>query len=568
METSHMTDVVIVGAGPVGLTLACDLARRDVRVRIIDRAPAYPVGTRARGIRARTQEVFDDLGVRGRLAEHAEPPLPTRFYDAQGNVVREAVMYDAPPVPGAPYPGSLMVGQQFTEAALREKLASLGTRVELGGELVELAQDRDQVTASVRFDGQHQNIRARYLIGCDGGGSTVRKQVGIDFLGETWEQQRMLFGNLCVDGLDASVAHMWATGPGGGMLTLAPMPRSGTWFFTAPLPPDDGQGTSPVSVETFADIFSQRVGMSGVRFHDAVYLSVYQVNIRMVDRYRDGRVFLAGDAAHVHTPAGGQGMNTGVQDAYNLGWKLAHVLRGAPEPLLDTYEEERLPIAEHVLASTTARGRFWSSDDSARVSERIVGAFQGRDPFSDVSQLSITYRGSSLARDLDEAIGIRAGDRAPDAHCIEPASDEQVRLFDLFHGTHFTLLVFGLKPAPQVSEGRRGEVHTHRILPPGLPDSDSESALIDSAGEAHDLYGVDGDGLVLIRPDGYVALTGGSWDDQSVADYLERVTGDRAHRFERVAAAARSASTTSRTDRCRDQSTPALRASSGMHPAD
>ncbi len=421
-------------------------------------------------------------------------------------------MYDAPPVPGVPYPGSLMVGQQFTEATLREKLASFGTRVELGGELVELAQDRDQVTASVRFDGQHQDVRARYLIGCDGGGSTVRKQVGIDFLGETWEQQRMLFGNLRVDGLDASVAHMWATGPGGGMLTLAPMPRSGTWFFTAPLPPDDGQGTSPVSVETFADIFSQRVGMSGVRFHDAVYLSVYQVNIRMVDRYRDGRVLLAGDAAHVHTPAGGQGMNTGVQDAYNLGWKLAHVLRGAPEPLLDTYEEERLPIAEHVLASTTARGRFWSSDDSARVSERIVGAFQGRDPFSDVSQLSITYRGSSLARDLDEAIGIRAGDRAPDA-----------------------------QPAPQVSEGRRGDVHTHRILPPGLPCSDSESALIDSAGEAHDLYGVDGDGLVLIRPDGYVALTGGSWDDQSVADYLERVTGDRAHRFERVAAAARSA---------------------------
>ncbi|MBN6054854.1 FAD-dependent monooxygenase, partial [Nonomuraea sp. RK-328] len=243
-------------------------------------------------------------------------------------------------------------------------------------------------------------------------------------------------------------------------------------------------------------------------------------------------IFLAGDAAHVHPPAGGQGMNTGVQDAYNLGWKLAHVLRGAPEPLLDTYEEERLPIAEHVLASTTARGRFWTSDDSARVSERIVGAFRGQDPFSDVSQLSITYRGSSLARDLDEGIGIRAGDRAPDAHCIEPASGEPVRLFDLFRGTHFTLLVFGLKPAPRVSEGRRGDVRTHRILPPGFASSDSESALIDSAGEAHELYGVDGDALVLIRPDGYVALAGGSWDDRSVSDYLERVTGDRAHGFE------------------------------------
>ncbi|WP_219511402.1 FAD-dependent monooxygenase [Nonomuraea ceibae] len=517
MDTSEMMDVVIVGAGPVGLTLACELARRDVRVRIIDRADTYPAGTRARGVRARTQEVFEDIGVLGRLIERAEPPRPTRFYDAQGAVVREAVMYDAPAVPGAPYPGSLMVGQQFTEAALRELLASLGARVELGGELVGLAQDRDHVTASVRFDRQRHHIRSRYLVGCDGGGSTVRKQAGIDFLGETLERQRMLFGNLSVDGLDDSVAHMWATGPG-GMLTLAPMPRSGTWFFTAPLPPD-GQEPSSVSLETFADIFAQRVGLPGVRFRDAVYLSVYQVNIRMVDRYREGRVFLAGDAAHVHTPAGGQGMNTGVQDAYNLGWKLAHVLRGAPEPLLDTYEEERLPIAAHVLASTTARGRFWAGGDAGRVSERIVGAFQGQDPFSDVSQLSITYRGGSLARDLDEAIGIRAGDRAPDAHCAKPATGERVRLFGLFRGTHFTLLVFGPKPAPRVG---RADVHTYRIVRPGLPHGDGERVLLDPEGQAHDLYGVDGDGLVLIRPDGYVTLAGGDWDGRSVSGHLER----------------------------------------------
>ncbi|MFI2363640.1 FAD-dependent monooxygenase [Promicromonospora sp. NPDC019610] len=512
-ETAGPTEVLVVGAGPVGLALACDLARRGVGVRIIDRAATHPVGTRARGVRARTQEVFEDLGVLGRLTEHAEAPTPTRFYDTAGNVVREAVLYDAPPVPGAPYPGSLMVGQQHTEAALRERLAALGTRVELGTELVALDQDGAGVTASVlvdgRVDGARQEIRARYLVGCDGGGSTVRKRAGISFLGETWDRQRMLFGNLAVDGLDDSVAHMWAQGPD-GMLTLSPMPRSGTWFFTAPLPADDDQEASAASVETFAEIFAQRVGLPGVRFHDPVYLSVYQANIRMVDRYREGRVLLAGDAAHVHTPAGGQGMNTGVQDAYNLGWKLARVLRGAPEALLDTYEEERLPVAEHVLASTTARGRSWAGTDTARVSERMVGAFQGRDPFSDVSQLGVTYRGSSLARDLDEALGVRAGDRAPDARVVDPATGDSVRLFDLFRGTHLTLLVFGSRPVPPVDDGAYGEVHVHRI-PPG--------------GEAHDLYGVDRDGLVLVRPDGYVALAGGDWDDRTVSDYLGRLSG-------------------------------------------
>lgn len=519
-----MTDVLVAGAGPAGLALACDLARRGVEVRIIDRAPAHPVGTRARGVRARTQEVFEDLGVLDRLAERAESPLPTRFYDADGKVVREAVMYDAPPVPGAPYPGSLMVGQQFTEEALRDRLASLGVQVELGCELIDLAQDRDQVTASVQRGGHREDLRARYLVGCDGGGSTVRKRAGISFLGETWERQRMLFGNLRVDGLDDSVAHMWAQRPG-GMLTLAPMPNSGTWFFTAPLPENDGQEPSAVSLETFAEIFAERVGLPGVQFSDPIYLSVYQVNIRMVDRYRDSRILLAGDAAHVHTPAGGQGMNTGVQDAYNLGWKLASVLRGASETLLDTYEEERLPIAEHVLASTTARGRHWSGTDAARVSERIVGAFQGRDPFSDVSQLGITYRGTSLACNLDEATGIRAGDRAPDARCTDPATGASVRLFDLFRGPHFTLLVFGPRPAPQVDASRSGEVHTHRILT-GSPSGDNGRALLDTTGEAHKLYGVDLDGLVLIRPDGYIALTGGTWDDRAVADYLGRLGGN------------------------------------------
>ncbi len=165
----------------------------------------------------------------------------------------------------------------------------------------------------------------------------------------------------------------------------------------------------------------------------------------MVDRYRAGRIFLAGDAAHVHSAAGGQGMNTGVQDAYNLGWKLALVLNGAPDTLLDTYQAERLPIADGILSTTSIRHREFQHD----FSQAITTLVSGKETFADPSQLSITYRGSLLARDLDQTSGIRAGDLAPDALCIRAGSEEQVRLFDLFRGTHFTLLVFSDQPMPR-----------------------------------------------------------------------------------------------------------------------
>jgi 2-polyprenyl-6-methoxyphenol hydroxylase-like FAD-dependent oxidoreductase len=523
MTDWQLSDVVVVGAGPVGLTLACDLARRGVDLRIIDRAPTYPVGTRARGVRARTQEVFEDLGVLAPLSARAEPQLPMRFYDRRGRVVRETALYDVPPVPGAPYPGSLIVSQQHTETVLRDKLESCGVVVEVDSALTDLTQGPDEVVATVRRRGRTEEIRTRFLVGCDGGGSTVRTCAGIAFLGESWEQQRMLYGNLSVSGLDPAVGHMWPELPD-GPLSLLPMPRSGTWFFTAPLPSDSNGAPLPASVQTFERIFRERVGLSEVRFHDPVYLSIYRANIRMVDRYRQGRVLLAGDAAHVHTPVGGQGMNTGIQDAYNLGWKLAHVLHGAPPSLLESYQEERLPVARHVLAASTARGRSMAGATSAgQVSDKMAGAFRGKDPYGDVSQLGITYRDSRLARTLDDGVGVRAGDRAPDARCTR-LDDAAVRLFELFRGPHFTLLVFGDLPAPQLDTSQHDHVRLYLIVRSGSTGEPGEQVLVDVDGQAHDLYGVADHALVLVRPDGYVGLVGNRWDDESVADYLRTVT--------------------------------------------
>lgn len=518
------TDILIVGAGPVGLTLALDLARRGVAFRLIDQASEYAVGTRARGISARTQEVFDDLHIMEPLSAFAEPPFAARFYDQSGAIVREVPSMVVPPTPNTPYPNNLIISQQHTEAVLRECLATYGFHVELDCALTDFTQDDDVVVAFVQRKGNIEKIRARYLVGCDGGNSTVRKCTGISFLGETSNERYMLFGNLSVEGIDRSFWHFW-TDPTAGLLSLNPMPLSDTWFFTAPIVPDEYGVLPSPSVEVFQRIFNERVGRQDVRFYDPVYLSIYRLNIRMVDRFRSGRVFLAGDAAHVHAPAGGQGMNTGIQDAYNLGWKLAHVLAGGPDTLLDSYEAERLPVAQHVLTSTTARIHSWAKPDADGTSagvQNMTNTFQGKDAFGDVTQLSVTYRGSKLACDLDTTTGIRAGDRAPDASCLNAQSGEQIRLFDVFRGTHFTLLLFGDLPAPQLSDVYQKYVHTYRV---GRSDVASKYALIDKNESMYDGYGITEDAMILVRPDGYIGLTAGCPDAHILNSYLRAIIG-------------------------------------------
>ncbi|GHO97002.1 3-(3-hydroxyphenyl)propionate hydroxylase [Reticulibacter mediterranei] len=522
-----LIDVLIVGAGPVGLTLACDLARRDISCRIIDKQTIYPIGSRARGVSGRTREVFEDLGIINQLNAYVEPYLPTRFYDRNNILVRETQRASSPniqPKPEKPY-YNVLISQEHTEAVLREKLASYGVYVEMGCTLTGFTQHAQSVVAEVVHAGKSETIEARYLVGCDGGHSVVRKYADISFLGETWIGECNLFGNVHVDGLNPNYWYFW-NDPAWGMLALNPMIHSNGWFFSASLHLDESGAFPPPTVETLQRLFDERVNGLSIHFSNATYISTYQPNVRMVDRYRNGRVFLAGDAAHVHTPAGGQGMNTGIQDAYNLAWKLAHVLHGAPKSLLDTYQAERLPIAQNVLSSTTARIRAWSkfdSDDSTSGTQAISNSLLGKDAFADVTQLSVTYRGGPLACDLDHVTSIRAGDRAPDAPCVSVESGEQVRLFDLYRGTHFTLLLFGNQPAPQLPTSALDHIQLYRIIRSGETAGNNDHVLIDTEGHAYRAYGVSGDALILLRPDGYIGLTAGNAPSQAIIGYLNKV---------------------------------------------
>ncbi len=531
MSTKAITpiEVLIVGAGPVGLTLAIDLASRGIAIRIIDKATRYAIGSRARGVSPRTQEVFEDLGVLKTLASYASPFLPMRFYDPDNKLVREingSVNPTAVSTPDTPYRIPLMVSQTDTESVLRERLSVFGYQVEMGCELVEFVQHDDYVQAIVQQGDGVEIIHTQFLVGCDGGHSMVRKMATISFAGETWEDTYQVFANVRVQGLAPDYWYSWALA-GVGSVMLQPM-RDGQWFFAAPAVPNEKGELPDASLETLQSLVDRTVQDTTIQLSDPSWITIWRPNIRMVDRYRCGRILLAGDAAHVHSAAGGQGMNTGIQDAYNLGWKLGLVLRGAPDTLLDSYQMERLPVAKGVLDSTSKRHKaFRQTDTEGKTTgvQALTDLVSGKDPFADTSQLSISYRDSSLSVNVDEYTGIRAGDRAPDAPCIRVCDGKPVRLFDVFQGTHFTLLSFGDAPKPCLPHQYRCDVQAYTVSFSGHQSDNDDHSLYDRDENARRAYGVTSDALVLVRPDGYVGLTMGGSNPRPVLDYLQHVIG-------------------------------------------
>ena len=520
MNHISQTDVLVVGAGPVGLTLALDLARRNIPCRLIERSPTDPIGTRGRGISLRTQEIFADLGVLAPLLAYVEPLVPWRFYDQNNNLIRELNLENNPVLVSPPYQPMLMASQQHTETALREHLASYGVAVERNSTLISFTQYPKNVVASVQGPHGLVEIQARYLVGCDGGSSTVRKLAGISFLGETWDEECHLLANVSISGLDTDAWSTWGNPTQGG-LSLNWMSQSQTWFFIAQVAPNANGSMPPATLETLQRLFNERVGLPGVRFFDPTWISLWRPNIRMVDRYRNGRVFLAGDAAHVHSAAGGQGLNTGVQDAYNLGWKLAHVLQGASETLLDTYQAERLPVALGVLSTTSTRHRAFAQD----FSQSIMNLTSRQESFADPTQLSLSYRGSPLACDYGEPAVVRAGDRAPDAWLVRAENGEELHLFDLFQGIHFTLLLFSDQIVPQLRDASNDFLQTYVIMRPEQHVTNcSASVLVDTDSLAYSAYGVNSDTQILIRPDGYIGLTAGNLDLETVSCYFRDIT--------------------------------------------
>ncbi|MEU0128687.1 FAD-dependent monooxygenase [Streptomyces sp. NPDC006289] len=519
-----MSDVLIVGAGPTGLTPACDLARRGVGVRIVDKSPDHPRSSRSKGPNARSLEVLEDLGVVRAVLEAGSAPLPMRKY-RDGVPVADADPYaDSAPTPDAPYDRGRLIAQWRLEEILRDRLAEHGVTVATGTEVVGLDQDGASVTASFA-DGSRAG--ARYAVGCDGAHSRVRKLLGVPFDGETDEEQVMVCGDVEIAPgvLDRGVWHQWFDADGAVMLCPVPGTRTSWWFQAGPERDSADRPLAP-SLDGFRRLFARHTRLPGAHLTGAALLSTYRVNVRMADRYRVGRVFLAGDAAHVHAIAGGLGMNTGIQDAFNLGWKLTQVLRGrAAAELLDTYEEERLPVAAWTLDLTSDRLRATLEairEPGGGLDSAITPATTGLDR---------GYRWSSLARP-GGAGGVRSGDRAPDAPCHEAATGAPTRLFNVFAGPHITVLGFGAGTEDTLREAAAAHgdtVRTCRVYGAGDPGPGTPGAgpyaLHDREGLARAAYGVGRDTVVVVRPDNHVGLFAGADGTHAVRRYLDVLDG-------------------------------------------
>jgi 2-polyprenyl-6-methoxyphenol hydroxylase-like FAD-dependent oxidoreductase len=516
--------VLVVGAGPTGLTMAIELARRGVRVRLIEQLAEPPPTSRALAVQSRTLELFDDMGVID-AALAAGRPVEGFTQVLRG---RRLVQLDlraqlaSVPTLHTTYPRPLMLPQDQTEQILTDHLSGLGVAIERGVTFEGLVQREDAVEAQLcHHDGGQETVAARWLIGADGAHSRVRQAAGIPFPGATYAEEfiqadvrldwELPDGQLYVfPGLEGLLAVWSMPGPSRFRIfgNVSPGPRS-----------DDAAEPSVAEMQALLDA---RLPLPA-RIVTTTWTARYRLHRRGVPRYRQDRVFLAGDAAHVHSPAGAQGMNTGIQDAYNLAWKLAAVEHGHADPtLLDSYHRERHPIGQALLrttdrafslfASPGVLPRFIRSHLLPHLAPRVLTIPAARRlAVGLISQLRIAYPHSPLNAEYGHGWrhGPRPGDRAREGDVIGAGV---TRIFEVLRGTHHTVLLFaagsdprGLLQHAAHLEQRHPGVALARVVSTEPPATSQPRLLHDPHSTLHRAYGADQPTSFVIRPDGHIA---------------------------------------------------------------
>jgi 2-polyprenyl-6-methoxyphenol hydroxylase-like FAD-dependent oxidoreductase len=416
------TDVLIVGAGPTGLSLACQLVRYGIDFVIIEKKTGVTTHSKAIGVQARTLEIYEQLGVAPQALDRGQIAGKIRII-ANGKVRGQVDLAHMGQYL-SPYPYLFVLEQSKNEQLLCDYLQSHQQAVRWQTELEQFTQDEMGVTAQVKtVDGELEMIVAKYLVGCDGARSPVRHALGLSFEGSTLERFYYV--------VDAQIDWEFNADAGYGCISrdsltfFFPMAGEKRYRMVGTFPEGFDQNIGEILYETIEQRIQEDTKLA-LDISNVKWFSVYKVNTRAVNQFSVGRCFVAGDAAHVHSPAGGQGMNTGIQDAYNLAWKMAFVIKGyASAKLLETYNEERLPNAQRLLETTDRAfnilvGSNWfysfmRMNILPLVAKYAIGRdFVGKSIFSSISQIRINYRNRSLSQhNGDKAFRIKAGDRMP-----------------------------------------------------------------------------------------------------------------------------------------------------------
>jgi 3-(3-hydroxy-phenyl)propionate hydroxylase len=526
--------VLIVGAGPTGLAAAISLARAHIPVRLIDKAREPVPHSRAIGIQARTLELLEQHRIVEPFLELGHRARAANLYSNGHRLTR----LDFDPLQTR-YPYLLFLDQSITERILTEHLATLGVVVERGVELTGLTQSDARIeVALAHVGGRGETVSPTYLIAADGAHSTVRRLLGIGFAGKTFEQTFLLADLRADTEWPDDEFHIFASGA--GLAAVFPM-GGGRYRLIADNPPmvahpaNDAPPREPAapSLETCRSVVARRV-FAPLELDDLTWSSYFHLTSRMVERLRVQRVFLAGDAAHVHSPAGAQGMNTGMQEAFNLGWKLARVISvRAPERLLDTYQAERQPIERDVLRQTSFITQLAEAEHGPLrlLRDHVMPVLAALGPLRNaarltVSELAIQYRRSPLTLERVLDGGPRAGERAPDArvHVVDGPLGRAPGtgcVFDLHDPAFFSLFLLvapseedeaPLKAVAESEPARDGDLDRLAIaLERTLPGAVRVWRVTDAQGGTPSLtesYGRTRPSFYLVRPDGYLCARG------------------------------------------------------------
>ena len=521
---SQEPQVLIVGAGPTGMTAALELSRLQIPVRIIERSAEPAKTSRAIGVQARTLELLEQRGLVEPMLTRGNRGLAGSIYGEGKRIFRLEFSHN-----GSDYGYMLFISQAETEAMLREALAKQEVTIEREVEFVALSQSEhgDSVTAVLKHrDGGLEEVHCEYLIDCEGAHSISRTTLNLQFEGKTREESYAL-GDLYIDGdLPATDFHIFSSQF--GFMGLFPM-GGGRFRLIASNPLSKADKDTSPSLEELQKIYDQRSHIPA-RFHDMSWSSWFRINSRMVDRLHVGRVFLGGDSAHIHSPAGAQGMNTGIQDMINLSWKLALVLKRKADPkLLETYSDDRIPVIRSVLTKTEGLTDVIGSEKEifrsvfSHLAPWIVGTeFVQENSTERMSQLSLNYRDSPLSVSRHAPGGLRGGDRVPNLKVqVTGGRGEAIReqpaakLFELLDPDRFTLLCANLRDAEMTHRAVQASLAPWR----GLLETYSVAAPERAEEQFKSIFG-EAPRLILVRPDGYAAFVGAEASVDALVQYL------------------------------------------------